>query len=140
MHDLTVISSLIEAETGYSTYLMREKEFTLVNPLHLPLIYIGPFMLDSSAGGSVITNSNIFTEHGENLIETFEIHIQDTPENLYKSWRNVAKSINGVNPYDHNEQNSIIFYKEGHIQGYEQGQIRWLDYWNLSFPSLNPYI
>lgn len=139
MFDLQPIIDLALAEEGLILTYHGQKENTLIEEDVLPKTSIGHFLIQSETASA--PGANVLQhELGENLIESFEIHIQDLPENLFTTWRKVHNALVGKNPFTVREQNSIISYKEGTISGYENGQIKWIDIYALSFPSLNPYL
>lgn len=101
-----------------------------------PVIFIGHTAIDSenpTTPGSL----DIYNQAGEDLIQSFDFHLNCMEPDLQLLWRELHKAMIGKNVQPLEEQFSGFTYKQGGMLGIDNGRIWWLDRWQIAFPTLN---
>jgi len=137
MYDIADIITLMQT-TGYTVERAKAKEPVLSELNTLPIAYVGFRGIDSNNPTTPESFSN-YEQNGENLIQTFDVHICCESTDLPVIWRKIYKSLSGKNPIPAEAQFSSITYQQGGVIGIENARLWWLDRWAVQFPSLNVF-
>ena len=138
MFDSASIITRLETETRYTVERLKDKQISLSKTVELPLIYVGFASLDSD-DPSIPGALNNYDQHGEDLIQAFDIQIVCLEDELVTVWRAIHTAIIGWNPQPLEEQFSGFTYKQGGMIGLENGRLWWLDRWQIAFPTMNVF-
>ena len=82
-------------------------------------------------------DSMLYNQHGEDLFQTFDIHIVSTISNFSAIWSDIYKLTFGWNPTTGEINDSGFVKGEGGKIGMSNGYMHWIDRWMISFPTLN---
>lgn len=138
MFDLTDIITRLQTETLYTIERAKVKEPSLVATNILPIVYVGFQSLDSE-NPSLAISTDLYDEHGIDLVQTFSIQINCLETNLSTIHRIIYKALIGWNPRPLEEQFSGFSYKQGGVIGLDNGRMWWIDLYTIGFPSLNVF-
>ena len=135
MIDVSAIITKLQTDTAYTVSLPRTREFDLQELYELPLIYVGYSAIDSKHPTSPI-EYDLFNQHGEDLVQTFDVQIVCRVTELTTIWKNVYTSLIGFNPSPNEEIRSGLTYGQGGVMGLANSNLWWLDRWRLGFPTV----
>ena len=141
MIDVQVIIDRLQAETAYTIDFSRDIELNDQVISELPVVYVGYATMDSRNPNAAIAYS-FLEEHGENLIQSFDVKIVSTVENFSPVWINVYRALN---TYMSDRTGATSFttgltYAQGGILGLSNGKIWHVDRWRIGLPTTNPLI
>lgn len=136
MYDIADIISQLQTATTYTIKRAKSKEPITFTEGDLPIIYVGFRSLDSESPTTPISQ-DLYDEHGTDLVQTFDIHINCMEENLPTIHRALYAALVGKNfGPSGSDQQSGFAYKQGGVIGLENGTIWWIDVWHIGYPSL----
>ena len=138
MIELDWIKGLIAA-TGYTVEYARDKEPNIMELGALPIVFVGYSSIDATNSNAPIAY-DLFNNHGEDLIQTFDILIACETVNLPVVWRNVYTSLIGKHPtlgYSSTASTSGLTYSQGGVMGLSNGKLWWIDKYKVGFPTTN---
>ncbi len=141
MIDVQVIIDRIAAQTTYTVDFSRDIELNDQELTVLPMVYVGYATMDSRTPNAAIAYSYL-EEHGENLIQSFDVKIVSTVENFSPVWINVYRALN---TYMSDGLGATSFttgltYAQGGVLGLSNGKIWHVDRWRIGLPTVNTLI
>jgi len=139
MLDVQLVVNKIKAFPATSLYTVehsRIKEPALSELTSLPIIYVGYHTIDSK-NPTVPIEHDLFNQHGEDLVQTFEVQIVCEVKNFSTIWKNVYKSLIGWHPDVVELQHTGMTYAQGGVMGLENSRLWHLDRWKIGFPTVN---
>lgn len=139
MLSLQTFKKKLEEEPLISKYkieLSSIKQPTLQAQGEPPIIYVGYYAIDSK-NPTIPIEHDLFNQHGEDLVQTFEIQIDCMIEDFEKVWKDIYKSIIGWTPDIQERQHTGFTYAQGGVMGLENSRLWWLDRWKVGFPTTN---
>lgn len=120
----------------YPIFRSKIKQIVLEELENLPIIYAGIYSIDSK-NPTIPIEHDLFNQHGEDLVQTFEIQIYCLEEQFEAIWKDIYKSIIGWHPDIQEFQHTGFTYAQGGVMGLENGRLFWLDRWRVGFPTVN---
>jgi len=96
MFPRSVLIDRINTATPYTALPARPMDSQQQEPTSLPTIFVGYHGVQRTP--AVPVNLDYLNQHGEDIIQVFEIRIYATEATLYTIWRNVYTAINGYSP------------------------------------------
>ena len=129
--------SFIQINTGITTKLARDTLPNMQDETELPVIYCTYATVDSK-DPNVPIESSIFKSHGEDLVQTFEVHILDTLDNFRATWVLLFNNLTGKNIDPDEVYYSGFTYAQGGKMGLSNGKIVWVDLWRIGFSTTKP--
>lgn len=139
MLDVQLVIDKIKSFPATSLYTVehsRIKEPALTELSNLPIIYVGYHSIDSK-NPTVPIEHDLFNQHGEDLVQTFEIQIVCEVQTFSTIWKNVYKSLIGWHPDVVELQHTGMTYAQGGVMGLENSRLWNLDRWKIGFPTVN---
>jgi hypothetical protein len=139
MIDIQIILDKLSSDLLYTVELSRDREPNLQEIVELPIIYVA-YSSEQMANPNAPIAYDIYSEHGEDIIQTFEIKIVSTISDFYLVWREVYKSLIGYTPTPtlaSIASTSGMTYRQGAVMGLSNGKLWHLALWNIGFPTTN---
>lgn len=136
MIDQSTLITRLDAQLSYTIRPAREKQIVLSELTELPIIYVGYATIDSMDANTP-TATGYFLHHGEDLIQSFDIHICTTVANFRTVWINTYRALIGYNPNTLAKNTSGLSYSQGGLMGLEDSKMWWMDRWRINFPTTN---
>ena len=136
MIDQSIVITRLKDQLTYTIRPAREKQIVLSELSELPIIYVGYATIDSK-DPTTPTATGYFEFHGEDLIQSFDIHICTTVTNFRTVWINTFKALVGYNPNTLAKNTSGLTYAQGGLMGLEDAKMWWMDRWRINFPTTN---
>jgi len=119
---------------GYAIELAENVLENWQSAEELPVIYIGYATFDSKFPNQPI-ESTIFNKHGENIVQTFEIHIVCANADFKTIWVDIYEALIGQNPAPSEKQHTGFTYAQGGKMGRSNGKLWNVDLWRIGFPT-----
>jgi hypothetical protein len=129
--------TFLQAQPTTKDYIIEVAENVLENwqeTDELPIIYVGYATLDSKFPNQPI-ESTIFNRHGENIVQTFELHIVCASADFRDTWVDLYNALIGENPEPSEKIHSGFTYAQGGKMGRSNGKIYHIDLWRIGFPT-----
>lgn len=101
----------------------------------LPRIYVGYSSIDSTTPNAEVAY-DFLHQHGENLIQSFDIHIVCNKEDLPDIFKAVHGALVGKIPVGQVNDTISLTFALGGLIGKNNGIIHWLSRYKISFPTL----
>lgn len=139
MLDVQLVIDRIKISQSTSLYTVepsRIKEPALTELINLPIIYVGYHKLNSK-NPTVPIEHDLFNQHGEDLVQTFELQIVCEIRNFSTIWKNIYKTLIGWHPDIVELQHTGMTYSEGGVMGLENSRLWHIDRWKIGFPTVN---
>jgi hypothetical protein len=124
--------------TGYNIAEFPDTQFDIYKEFdeRLPLIYVGYSPIDSRVPGSMQAYS-FLDLHGEELTQSFDVHIVCNKEDLSQVFLNVHGALVGKIPTGLAEARSTVLnFAQGGLIGKNNGTVHWLSRYRIGFPTL----
>lgn len=125
--------------TGYNIELSVTPEINLQEVIELPTIYLGYSGIQAKNPNAAIA-SDIYSTHGEDITQTFDIHIVTTIEDLPTVWQAVYMALVGKTPTSIVSSPASVSgftYAQGGVLGLGNGKIWHLDKYVIALPTDN---
>lgn len=137
MFSIDVLINRIASETGYTTLPARPLDSNQQDPSELPIIYIGYKGIHHNPKEPI--EYAFLNQHGEDLIQVFEVKIVTDIENLVQVWRQVYTSLNGYTPILSNTSTAAVSGFSFIVGDTEEANGKLLDVskWAIEFPTTN---
>jgi hypothetical protein len=135
MIDISTLISRLQATTAYTVTHARAKEPDLTDADNLPIIYIG-YSSVTSKNPSAPIEHDLYNMYGEDLVQSFDIHIVCKQADLVTIWKNVYKNLIGYYPVATEESHTGLTYSQGGVVGISNDNLWWLDRYNIGFPTV----
>ena len=139
MIDQSTVIARLDAQLTYTIRPSREKQIVLSELTELPIIYVGYATIESK-DPNFPTATGYFELHGEDLVQSFDIHICTTVANFRTVWINIFKALIGYNPNVPARNTAGLNYSQGGMMGLEDSKVWWMDRWRINFPTTNVQI
>ena len=139
MIDVEFLIDLVSTNTDYTVEYAKNILVNLENLIDLPKIYIGYATIDSTNPNAPIEHDT-YSTHGEDLVQSFDIHIICLVENYPEIWRNVYSVLIGQHPtatLSGQASTSGLTYGQGGVVGLSNGKQWTTDRWRIGFPTFN---
>ena len=125
--------------TGYSIELSVSPEVNLQELAELPTIYLGYASIQAKNPNAAIA-FDIYSTHGEDITQTFDIHIVTLVEDLPAVWQAVYTALVGKTPISIVSSPASVSgftYAQGGVLGLSNGRIWHLDKYVIGLPTDN---
>ena len=129
----------LDTQLTYTILPARERQIVLSDLSELPLIYVGYATIDSMDANTP-TATGYFLHHGEDLIQSFDVHICCETSFFRTVWINVYRELIGYNPNEPAKNTAGLSYSQGGMMGLEDNKMWWMDRWRINFPTTNVLI
>ncbi len=131
------IVALLEP-TGYNVTEHPDTQFDIYKEFdeRLPIIYVGYSSIDSRIpnGLQVYTFLDL---HGEELTQSFDIHIVCNKEELPQLFKDTHKALVGKIPSGTIvDGTTVLNFAQGGLIGKNNGTVHWLNRYRIGFPTL----
>ena len=127
---------------GYTIKEFPDKQFDIYaeDDIELPIIFVGYGTIDSEYPGAPISY-NYLDLHGENLTQSFDIHLVCTKASLPVLFKDVHTALVGKYPVGFtSDPTTSITFAQGGLIGKNNGNIHWLNRYRIGFPTINTLI
>ena len=122
------------ALTGYTVKLSRDKEIDLQEQTELPIIYVGYHTIDSKNPNQPLAYDT-YDLNGENLVQSFSLHIVCSQTTFPAVWKAVYKKLIGWNPVPAESLHTSFTYVQGGVMLLSNSKFYWVDIWRIGFPT-----
>jgi hypothetical protein len=137
MFNRSVLIDRINTQTIYTAVPARALDSTQQDPSTLPIVYVG--YNGGQRNPPIPIDIDYFNQHGEDIIQVFELKLYVKEEDLVTTWQSIYTAINGYTPILSNTSTSSV-------SGF--AMIRWetvevnsiiidSSLWAIGFPSTN---
>jgi hypothetical protein len=134
MIELSTLKTRLE-ETGYTVLFSKEKDIDLQEPSELPIIYIGYNNIDSVKTANAPLSLDIYSQNGENLVQSFTIQLLCLQDNFPIVWKAIYRKLIGWNPVSTEAIHTSFTYVQGGVMGLANSKFHWVDIWRVGFPT-----
>lgn len=135
MIDEQTVVDYIKAQTSYTHVSLAEDTIpNLQDIVDLPQIFAGYASIDSKDPNVPIEHT-LFNTNGEDLVQTFEIHIISSRAAFRATWITLYNTLIGWNPIPLEKYHSGFTYAFGGKMGRSHGKIIHVDAWRIGFPT-----
>lgn len=136
---IPVSTVITRIETLGASYIVseaqnREPVYENVSTTHR--IYVGYAGISSKDPNAPI-EKDLYNQHGEDLVQSFDIQINCLNSNFQSVWVAIYQKLVGWHPYTLPANVTGFTYAEGGPMGLVEGNIFWVDRWRIGFPTTN---
>lgn len=131
------IVALLEP-TGYNVTEHPDTQFDIYKEFdeRLPIIYVGYASIDSRVP-SGLQSYSFLDLHGEELTQSFDIHIVCNKEDLPQIFKDVHTALVGKIPVGvADSRATVLNFAQGGLIGKNNGIVHWLNRYRIGFPTL----
>lgn len=129
-----IIDELVDASINAQRSKYREPN--LITAKSLPVVFVG--YVGFQAETDLIDTPDIYPQHTNDYIQTFETQILCAEEEFLDFWTSIKDTLLGKNPSVGEQNFSSINYIEGGVMGLDSGKLWWTDRWKISTPITIP--
>lgn len=129
----TIITRL-QSQTSYTIQVAKDILPNLQEATDLPIVYVGYGTIDSKEP-NVPLESTIFNTNGENLVQSFELHIVCAVSDFRAVWINIYNALLGWNPIATEIYHSGFTFAQGGKMGLSNNKLWDVSIWRIGFPT-----
>lgn len=128
--------ALLES-TGYNIQEFPDVQFDIYGEFdyRLPVIFVGYSTIDSKTPSAAVAY-DFLHQHGENLIQSFDIHLVCNKEDLPTLFIDVHKALAGKVPVGQVQDSIGLTFAQGGLIGKNNEICYWLSRYRIDFPTL----
>jgi hypothetical protein len=134
MIDVFTVIDRLRTETPYKIELAKDTLPNLQELRELPIIFVNYYTIEPRFP-NIPLESSIFDTHGENLIQTFEVHIVCDIKNFREVWIKHYNALIGWNPIAEEVRHSGFTYAQSGKMGLSNGKYWEAILWRIGFPT-----
>ena len=137
MFSRSVLIDRINSTTAYTALPAKAMDSSQQDPIDLPIVYVGYHGVQRIP--AVPINIDYLNQHGEDIVQVFEIRIYATESTLVDAWRTIYTAINGYTPILSNTSTSAVSGFALIISETVEVNNTLIDTskWSIGFPSTN---